>query len=131
MIKPVIPDLALVSVEPKFEPEGEVEVGADTWPAASTWHDGYFTGWGQSYHGDIEASVTIKDGRIVDARVVTCATRYPCSVITGILDQPVLRQSPDVDRVSSATESSDAYYGALVVALKKSQAWPDIPATLR
>jgi uncharacterized protein with FMN-binding domain len=85
--------------------------------SASKWRDGTFTGLGDSPHGDIEARVVIKDGRIVEAGIVTCGTRYPCSVIDPLIHQPVERQSPDVDYMSRATESSDAYYEALVAAL--------------
>ncbi|HXC58158.1 MAG TPA: FMN-binding protein [Steroidobacteraceae bacterium] len=93
-------------------------------PPEVTWHDGYYTGWGQSFHGDIEARVTIQDGRIVEAGIARCETRYPCSVVDNILYQPVQRQSPDVDSVSRATESSDAYFFGLVQALKKAEAEP-------
>jgi uncharacterized protein with FMN-binding domain len=98
-------------------------------PPAADWHDGYYTGWGQSFHGDIEARVTIKDGRIVEAGIATCATRYPCYVIDNILHQPVDRQSPEVDRVSRATESTDAYYWGLVEALKKAGAGSAVAGT--
>ncbi|HEY6457376.1 MAG TPA: hypothetical protein VIY90_19035 [Steroidobacteraceae bacterium] len=81
------------------------------------WRDGTYTGLGDSPHGDIEARVVIKDGRIVEAGIVTCDTRYPCDVIDPLIHQPVERQSPDVDYMSHATESSDAYYNALVAAL--------------
>jgi len=84
---------------------------------AAKWRDGTYTGLGDSPHGDIEARVVIKDGRIVEAGIVTCDTRYPCSVIDPLIHQPVERQSPDVDYMSRATESSDAYYNALVAAL--------------
>ncbi|HEX3836337.1 MAG TPA: FMN-binding protein [Steroidobacteraceae bacterium] len=81
------------------------------------WRDGTYTGLGDSPHGDIEARVVIKDGRIVEAGIVTCDTRYPCDVINPLIHQPVERQSPDVDYMSHATESSDAYYYAVVAAL--------------
>lgn len=83
------------------------------------WRDGTYTGWGTSYHGDIEAKVVIENGRIVRSGINYCATRYPCDVIDTIIHQPVWTQSPEVDRVSRATESADAYYGGLVEALKK------------
>jgi uncharacterized protein with FMN-binding domain len=38
-------------------------------------------------------------------------------VIDPLIHQPVERQSADVDYMSRATESSDAYYNALVAAL--------------
>jgi uncharacterized protein with FMN-binding domain len=90
-------------------------------PAPATapkWRDGTYTGLGDSPHGDIEARVVIKDGRIVEAAIATCDTRYPCDVIAPLIHQPVERQSPDVDYMSHATESSDAYYDALVAALE-------------
>ena len=95
----------------------------------SGWRDGTYTGWGTSYHGDIEARVIIENGRIVGSGIVTCATRYPCDVIETILFQPVWTQSPEVDRVSRATESADAYYYALVEALKKAKTAPVETAT--
>jgi uncharacterized protein with FMN-binding domain len=84
---------------------------------AAKWRDGTYTGLGDSPHGDIEARVVIKDGRIVEAGIATCDTRYPCSVIDPLIHQPVERQSPNVDYMSRATESSDAYYYALLAAL--------------
>ena len=93
------------------------------------WRDGTFTGWGYSNHGDILAKVVIENGRIVGSGVAQCATRYPCDVIDLILFQPVDRQSPDVDKVSRATESADAYYYGLVEALKKAEAPADAATT--
>jgi uncharacterized protein with FMN-binding domain len=91
-------------------------------PAPSgNWRDGTYTGWGTSRHGDIKAQVMIRDGRIFEAGIASCETRYPCDVISEIILQPVARQSPEVDRVSRATESADAYYYALVEALKEAQ----------
>lgn len=95
-------------------------------PAPSgNWRDGTYTGWGTSRHGDIKAQVVIRDGRIVEAAIASCETRYPCDVISDIIAQPVARQSPEVDRVSRATESADAYYYGLVEALKEAQV-PDV-----
>ena len=98
--------------------------------SAPKWRDGTYTGLGDSPHGDIEARVVIKDGRIVEAGIATCDTRYPCSVIDPLIQQPVERQSPDVDYMSHATESSDAYYDALVAALEKALEKPSSEATI-
>lgn len=107
--------------EPAPQPEAKsAEVAVEASPE-SPWHDGYFTGWGQSRHGDIQAYVRIESGKIVDSGVATCDTRYPCSVIDGILRQPIQLQGPDVDRVSRATESGDAYYEGLVNALANAE----------
>jgi uncharacterized protein with FMN-binding domain len=128
---PPTPTIASVTVEvkpepvPAAEPEPDATVVADEAeppaPAHKPWLDGYYTGWGTSRHGDIKAFVTIKDGMIISAGIDTCETRYPCSVIEHILLQPVDLQGPDVDRVSRATESADAYYWGLVNALANAE----------
>lgn len=84
---------------------------------AQKWRDGTYTGWGQSFHGDIEARVVIREGRIVEAGIATCGTRYDCNVIDKLINQPVQRQRAQVDNVSGASESSDAYYYGLLEAL--------------
>lgn len=106
-------DAAAVAVA-AVEPSGEAE-------PTLIWRDGRYVGWGTSAHGDIQAFVTVKGGRIVEAGVQTCETRYPCDVIDTIINQPVVWQSPEVDMVSRATESSAAYYWALVQALKSAE----------
>jgi uncharacterized protein with FMN-binding domain len=126
------PDAAVVAaVETKAEPAtattptAEVVAAPDEGQPPATierrWKDGYYTGWGQSRHGDIQAFVRITDGEITEAGIATCETRYPCSVIEDILMQPVALQGPDVDKVSRATESADAYYYGLVMALENAE----------
>ena len=83
--------------------------------------DGTYSGWGTSRHGDIEASVLIKDGRIAAAIISQCLTRYSCSWISALPGQVTARQSPEVDFVSGATESTNAFYYAVVEALKKAK----------
>jgi uncharacterized protein with FMN-binding domain len=85
------------------------------------WRDGTYAGWGSSRHGDIEATVVIEQGRIAAASISRCLTRYSCSWIAHLQPQVVARQSPEVDNVSGATESADAFYYAVVDALKKAK----------
>jgi uncharacterized protein with FMN-binding domain len=85
------------------------------------WKDGTFTGWGGSRHGDIQATVEIKAGRIVSAWISICATQYSCSWIETLPGQVVARQSPEVDFVSGATQSTNAFYYAVVQALQKAK----------
>lgn len=92
---------------------------ADTTPRTGLkWKDGTFSGWGTSRHGDIEATVIIEKGRITAAAISRCLTRYSCSWIAHLQPQVVERQSPEVDNVSGATESANAFYYAVVEALK-------------
>jgi uncharacterized protein with FMN-binding domain len=96
--------------------------------AKSAYKDGVYLGWGSCRHGDIEASVTIQDGKIALVAISQCLTRYSCGWIApkipgaGLPDLPsqvVERQSPKVDYVSGATESSYAFADAVVAALSK------------
>ena len=83
--------------------------------------DGIYTGWGTSRHGDIESRVEISNGRIVSASIAQCLTRYSCSWISALPGQVVTRQSADVDFVSGATESTNAFYYGIQEALKKAK----------
>jgi uncharacterized protein with FMN-binding domain len=65
--------------------------------------------------------VLIKDGRIAAAIISQCLTRYSCSWIAALPGQVAARQSPEVDFVSGATESTNAFYYAVVEALKKAK----------
>lgn len=116
---------SVAAAEPPIATESPKQPDVRTEPY---WRDGTFTGWGTSRHGDIKAQVVIRDGRIVESGIVSCETRYPCDVIERIIPQPVQFQSPEVDRVSRATESADAYYYALVNALAEALVEPSLQA---
>ena len=83
--------------------------------------DGTYLGWGSCRHGDIQASVVIESGRIASATIARCLTRYSCSWIEHLPPQVTARQSAEVDYVSGATESSDAFREAVVDALSKAK----------
>jgi uncharacterized protein with FMN-binding domain len=109
--------------------DAPVAIATSTVPAApagpaapaTVWKDGTYTGWGNSRHGSIQASVVIESGRIVSATIAQCLTRYLCSVIERLPPEVAQRQSPEVDRVSGATQSADAFYYAVVEALSKAK----------
>jgi len=87
----------------------------------NSWKDGTFSGWGFSRHGNIEATVVIEAGRIARAFISQCRTRYSCGVIDMLPLQVIDRQGPDVDYVSGATQSADAFYEAVAAALAKAK----------
>lgn len=87
----------------------------------AVYKDGTYVGWGSCRHGDIQASVTVKDGTIASVAIAQCLTRYSCSWIADLPNQVVKRQSPEVDYVSGASQSTDAFYGAVVSALSKAR----------
>ncbi len=103
-------------------PEAKVEVALPPPPPpAPKWKDGTYTGWGTSRHGDIQSEVVIEGGRIISATIAQCQTRYSCSVIDKLPPQVAARQSADVDTVSGATQSADAFYYGVVEALGKAK----------
>jgi uncharacterized protein with FMN-binding domain len=83
-----------------------------------TYKDGSFFGWGYCRHGNLKVVVEIKEDKITRAYIGECYTRYSQNVIAALPGQVVARQSANVDRISRATESSDAFYYAVVEALK-------------
>jgi uncharacterized protein with FMN-binding domain len=89
--------------------------------ARGQYKDGSYTGWGYCRHGDLQASVVIESGRIVSAKVVQCLTRYSCNWIEPLYPQVVQRQNAEVDYISGASESSDAYHDAISEALAKAK----------
>jgi len=90
-------------------------------PPAPKYKDGTYYGWGTSRHGSIQASVTIENGKIASSSITQCLTRYSCSVIAHLVPQVAARQSTNIDYVSGATQSSDAFYDAVVEALSKAK----------
>lgn len=109
---------------PASAPEATPTTDSDT-PAepqaVAKYKDGTYFGWGTSRHGDIQAAVVIEDGHIASATIAQCLTRYSCSVIAALPPQVAQRQSPEVDYVSGATQSADAFYYAVVEALSKAK----------
>jgi uncharacterized protein with FMN-binding domain len=113
-------DAALPTQPPAPTADAKVETVAPE-PSAPKWKDGTYLGWGTSRHGNIQAEVVIEQGRIASAIIAQCRTRYSCSVIEQLPPQVAQRQSPDVDYVSGATQSADAFYFAVVDALDKAK----------
>ncbi len=116
---PSAPQIAATGADPN------IQLAAPAMPAAPQpkplYKDGTYYGWGSCRHGDIQASVTIQDGKIASATITQCLTRYSCSWIADLPNQVVKRQSPEVDYVSGASQSTDAFYGAVVSALSKAR----------
>jgi uncharacterized protein with FMN-binding domain len=83
--------------------------------------DGEYLGWGNCRHGDIQAKVIISGGRIASATIAQCWTRYSCNWLDPVVPQVVQRQSPNIDYVSGATQSVDAFYWAVIDALSKAK----------
>jgi uncharacterized protein with FMN-binding domain len=103
----------------------ETEPVADPAPAPAAadvvYKDGVYLGWGYSRHGNIQAFVRIEGGKIIRAGVEKCQTRWSCDLVAHLHKQVIDRQSAEVDYVSGATQSGDAFYGAIFQALSQAK----------
>jgi uncharacterized protein with FMN-binding domain len=79
-------------------------------------------GTGSSRHGSIEATVVVEDGQIVSADITGCGTRWPCGRVSQLPARVLAAQSADVNYVSGATDSSQAYLRAVAAALQQAEA---------
>jgi uncharacterized protein with FMN-binding domain len=128
---PSTPSSAIPALTPPTAPEllppavvdqaAATPVPAVPEPPKPQYKDGTYFGWGTSRHGDIQAQVVIEGGRIASATIAQCLTRYSCSVIARLPPQVAERQSPETDYVSGATQSTNAFYYAVVEALSKAK----------
>lgn len=90
-------------------------------PVGPFYKDGTYSGWGTSRHGDIEATIVVSGGKITSSAISQCYTRWPCSWVSVLVPQVVARQSAEVDFVTGASHSTNAFYYAVVEALKKAK----------
>jgi uncharacterized protein with FMN-binding domain len=125
-VAPITAPVVVASPDPTVVPVSSTALtptpSAPAGPVKPRYKDGTFTGWGTSRHGDIQAQVIVADGRITSATIAQCMTRWPCSWIEALPGQVVTRQSPETDYVSGATQSTNAFYYAVVQALGKAVA---------
>jgi uncharacterized protein with FMN-binding domain len=91
-------------------------------PVVSPYKDGTYTGTGTSRRGDVTVSVTISGGRITAVNLTRVATEYPASAIASLPAQVVAKQSAQVNGVSGATYSAQAFRGAVQAALQQALA---------
>lgn len=112
-----VPPASVAAAAPSLPSSTATAVPTATASATAGLRDGTYSGVGSSRHGDIGVSVVVQGGRVVSAEITQCMTRYPCSVIASLPGQVVAMQRPPVNYVSGATDSSQAFTGAVVAAL--------------
>jgi uncharacterized protein with FMN-binding domain len=88
---------------------------------AAVYRDGQYQGSGTSRFGDVNLTVTVSDGRITAVTLGRVTTHYPASRISGLPAQVVSRQNAQVDRVSGATASTQAFQQAVQQALSQAR----------
>lgn len=103
--------------------------GAPTAQVPASWRDGVYLGAAaNAYWGDVQVQVTIANGQITDVQFVTYPDHRSRSVSINTRAMPVLvqeaiaAQSAQVDIVSGATDTSEAFIHSLSTALAEAAA---------
>ena len=109
--------------QPGASSGGQAAGSAATQPGAATtsYRDGTYTGSGTSRRGGFEVAVTIQGGRITDVKFTRVTTQYPVSRVAGLPAEVIARQSAQVDRISGATYSVQAFQQAMENALAQAR----------
>jgi uncharacterized protein with FMN-binding domain len=81
------------------------------------YRDGTYEGQGTSRRGGFRVAVTIQGGKITNVAITQATTQYPASRVAALPGQVVARQSAQVDRVTGATFSTQAFQQAVQQAL--------------
>lgn len=79
--------------------------------------DGTFNGMGMNRRGSIEVAVTLKNDKITDVEITNWGMHYSQRDVNGLPDEVIQRQSAQVDVVSGATYSTQAFADAVQDAL--------------
>lgn len=87
----------------------------------SLYKDGIFTGTGMNRRGSIEVQVTIHNDKITDVEISDFAMHYSESDVVGLPDEVLQNQSAQVQNVSGATYSTEAFQDAIQDALDQAQ----------
>lgn len=91
-------------------------------PSSSTYADGTYSATGTSNLGNVTVSVTIASDTITNVQITKVTTKYPVSRIASLPTQVISKQTANVNVVSGATYSSQAFRQAVQQALVQAQA---------
>jgi uncharacterized protein with FMN-binding domain len=89
--------------------------------STSLYKEGSFTGSGSNRRGSIQVTVTIKKDKITDVEISDFAMHYSIDDVVGLPNEALQKQSAQVDNVSGATYSTQAFEDAMQEALSQAQ----------
>jgi uncharacterized protein with FMN-binding domain len=90
--------------------------------AASSYKDGTYRGQGSSRRGGVSVAVTVQSGSITNVQITSVNTEYPVSRIASLPAAVVKQQTVNVNTISGATYSTQAFKQAVQQALALAQA---------
>jgi uncharacterized protein with FMN-binding domain len=90
--------------------------------STTTYADGTYSGTGTSRFGNVSVSVTVAGGAMSNVQITRVTTSYPVSRIASLPAQVVQKQTANVNIVTGATYSSQAFEQAVQQALTQALA---------
>jgi uncharacterized protein with FMN-binding domain len=81
--------------------------------------DGTFTGSGWNRRGQIEVAVTLKNDKITDVQISNWGMHYSEQDVVGLPSEVLQKQNAQVNNVSGATYSTQAFSDAVQDALNQ------------
>jgi uncharacterized protein with FMN-binding domain len=104
-------------------------VAAVAQTTSTGYQDGTYSGTGSGRFGSITVAVTTAGGAITSVQITKVATTFPVSQIASLPAQVVKTQSANVNTVTGATASSQAFKQAIQQALVQASAATSATAT--
>jgi uncharacterized protein with FMN-binding domain len=83
--------------------------------------DGIYTGIGTNRRGSIQTAVTIKNDKITDVEIIDFRMHYSQDDVVGLPQEVLQNQNAQVNNVSGATYSTQAFEDAVQDALNQAQ----------
>jgi uncharacterized protein with FMN-binding domain len=90
--------------------------------SSATYADGTYSGTGTSRFGNVSVAVTVASDKITNVQITRVTTSFPVSRIASLPAQVIKGQTANVNVVTGATYSSQAFKQAVQQALAQSSA---------
>jgi uncharacterized protein with FMN-binding domain len=99
----------------------QVSLQATSNPKNQLYKDGTYQGMGSNRRGSMGAAVTIKNDKITNVEIINFAMHYSIDDVVGLPQEVLQSQSAQVNNVSGATYSTQAFEDAVQDALNQAQ----------
>lgn len=105
------------------EPQQQIQtnIQSDSSQIKSQYKNGTFEGSGSNRRGSIGVKVTITNDKIIDVEISHFAMHYSKNDVVGLPQEVVQKQSAQVQNVSGATYSTQAFQDAIEDALTQAR----------
>jgi uncharacterized protein with FMN-binding domain len=116
--KVAIPQTAQVSIHKSVNLKNNALAAKVSQPA-KVYKDGTFTGTGWNRRGQIAVAVTLKNDKITDVQISNWGMHYSERDVQGLPSEVMQKQNTQVNNVSGATYSTQAFTDAVQDALNQ------------